>query len=214
MDIKQKIEEILSRLTWQIEHEQGERDLEITSDPWSRTHIIRLPVAGPEWRDIEYLHELAHATLAERHHLLATAFFAIGTEKSDMQAVTNAVRCASDWYADDLLMQWVPDEEAAEILEHAEYGIQFAEAVEIDNDEFSIMALGQSLAQAVKYLKWKRSIVPKIYYPTIDILLSVDPGKPTVQGKRNLINALAALTCRQRVHLAHEDGMDVWRIKK
>ena len=47
MDIKIQITEIKTRLTWRIEHERGTRDLEITSDPWIRTHIIKIPVDGP-----------------------------------------------------------------------------------------------------------------------------------------------------------------------
>lgn len=58
------IAEIAGRLTWRVINEAGERDLEITSDPWSKTHTIKIPRAGADWRDIEYLHELAHATLA------------------------------------------------------------------------------------------------------------------------------------------------------
>jgi len=71
-----------------------------------------------------------------------------------------------------------------------------------------------SLAQAVHYLGDKIHTVPRRYRPVVDILLAADPGKPTVQAKRNLINQLAAITCRHRIHLTQEDGMDVWLIKK
>lgn len=212
MTIEKKIKQVLENLTWRVEHERGDRDLEITSDPWSRTHYIKIPVSGPAWRSIEYLHELAHATLAERHHLISTAYFISGTQKADIQALTNPIRCASDWFADDLLMKWTPEEESAEIHEHADYGFQFSK--EAETDEFARMVLGQSLAQAVKYLGAKIKTIPRIYRPTVDVLLSVDPSLPTVQNKRKLINVLASLTCRQRVHLDREDGMDLWRIKK
>lgn len=212
MTIKSKITEITARLIWRVEHERGDRDLEITSDPWSRTHYIKIPIAGPDWRDIEYLHELAHATLAEKHHLLSTAYFIRGTPPEDYEPLRNPVRIASDWYADHLLMQWAPEEEESEIREHADYGYRFA--AEAETDIKTRYILGICIAQAVKYLGDNLNGVPHIYRPIIDILLAVDPGKPDVKAKRTLINQLAALTCPQRVHLTREDGFDVWRIKK
>jgi hypothetical protein len=212
MDINTKIAEITACLTWPIVYEQGDRDLEITCDPWSRTHTIRMPTAGADWRDIEYLHELAHATLAERHHLLETAYFARGWDRQDLEALTNPVRVASDWFADDLLMQWVPEAESAEILEHAGYGRQYA--ADAEADPMTKYGLGLAMAQAVKYLGESLRDVPSVYRPVVDILLATDPSKPSIEAKRKLINQLAALTCRYRVHLAKEDGVDVWRIKK
>jgi len=212
MNIKNKITEKTSQLAWRVEHEKGDRDLEIISDPWSKIHTIKIPTSGADWRDIEYLHELAHATLAERHHLLSTAYFSQGYDHVDIEALANPIRCASDWFADHLLMQWVPEEEGAEIREHALMAIDVAG---LATDDFMVRySLGLCSAQSVKYLGYCIQSVSAIYRPVVDILLSTDPSKPTVQTKRNLINKLASLTCRQRVHLTREDGMDVWRIKK
>lgn len=209
MDIKTKIKEITAALQWPVTHVQGARDLEITSDPWARTHTIHIPQAGADWRDIEYLHELAHATLAEKHHLLSTAYFAAGWKQQDLDALTNPIRVASDWFADHLLMKWCPAEEAAEIREHADYARGYAE-----RDIIMIWGGALALAQAVKYLGDKPHDIPRRYRRIADILLSVDPAYPGVAAKRDLINRLAALTCNQRVALTMDDGMDVWIIKK
>lgn len=209
MNIKNKITEITKSLGWKIVHKSGDRDIEITSDPWTKTHTIKIPTSGEDWRDIEYLHELAHAVLAERHHLLSTAYFARGSDRVDYEALRNSIRSASDWFADDLLMQWVPDEEKSEIREHANYVRAYA-----GHEQEIIYAGGLFIAQAVHYLGDKVHTIPHRYRPVVDIFLSIDPSKPTVQAKRNLINQLAVLTCRQRVYLTREDGMDVWRIKK
>lgn len=208
MEIKTKIEEVRSRLTWRIEEKFGGSDLEITSDPWSRTHTIRIPTSGSEWRDIEYLHELAHATLAERHHLLSTAFFAPGFTPADISALTNPIRTASDWLADDLLMQWCPDEEADEIREHAGYVLR-----SIDRSLEIVYGGGLFLSQAVRYnLDMRPHDIPRRFRPVANVLLACDPSKPSVDAKQKLINELAALTCRLRVSLSRDDGMDVWRI--
>ena len=209
MNIKTKIDEITGLLKWRLEHEHGHHDLEITSDPWTRTHIIKMPTGGADWRDIEYLHELAHAVLAERHHLLATAYFTRDTHPTDIKPLIDPCRIASDWYADELLVQWAPDEESAQIKEHADLVRQYP-----GTEREMIYGGGLCLAQVVQYLGDKRHAIPRRYRAVADILLGADPGKPTVATKRGLVNALAALTCRQRVHLTHEDGMDVWRCGK
>ena len=218
MDIKAKINEVLAALTWRVEHEKGARDLEITSDPWSRTHTIKMPTAGPDWRDIEYLHELAHATLAERHHLLSTAYFERGIAQSGIDPLINPIRTASDWFADDLLMQWCPHEEAAEIREHAGYILDNLAGFALQGEV--LYGGGLFLAQQVHYrgvslcLYQNRDALSWQFRRVVDILLDFDPSRPTVAEKRNLINRLAGLTCKMRVHITRQDGMDVWRIKK
>jgi hypothetical protein len=134
-----------------------------------------------------------------------------GISDDDIRPLVNPCRCASDWFADDLLMQWCPEDEAAEIREHAEYAIRLAAAAE--EDEEIRLGCGLVLAQAVKYLGMKLHAVPAVYLPVVVILLGVDPGGPTVAVKRFLINGVAALVTRLRVHLINEDGMDVWRIE-
>lgn len=209
MDIKDKIQQVSSRLTWRVEHETGARDLEITSNPWSRTHTIKLPTIGSEWRDIEYLHELAHARLAEHHHLLSTAYFMRGISQEEIAPLINPCRVASDWFADALLMLWCPADESAEIREHAGYAIRYE-----GDDSDMIYGGGLVMAQAVHWLALQREEVPIQYRPVMEVLLSVPPETPSVKAKREIINQLAGLTCLSRVHLTRQEGMDVWRIKK
>lgn len=209
MNIKEKIEQVSSRLAWRVEHKPGAGDIEITSDPWQRTHTIKIPTSGSEWRDIEYLHELAHARLAEHHHLLSTSYFVRGVSQEEITPLVNPIRVASDWFADALLMLWCPDEETAEIREHTGYALRYD-----GDDPDMIYGGGLMLAQACQWLALPIEEVPDRYKPAAEVLLAVDPNIPTVKKKRNLINALAALTCNLRVHIAREDGMDLWRIKK
>lgn len=209
MNIQEKIDQVTSRLKWRIEHETGSGDLEIISDPWQRTHTIRLPSSGSAWRDIEYLHELAHARLAEHHHLLSTAYFVRGVSQEEIAPLVNPCRVASDWFADALLMLWCPYEEAAEIREHAGYALRY------DSDDPDMLyGGGLILAQATRWLALRVEEIPDRYRPVVKILTAVSPDVATVKKKRELINALAALTCPMRVHLAREEGKDVWRIKK
>jgi len=210
MDIKKKIHEVRSALTWSVSQIPGASDLEITSNPWLRAHTITLPTSGVDWRDIEYLHELAHATLAERHHLLSTAYFAGGISQEDISPLINPIRCASDWFADDLLMQWCPEAETQEIREHADYAKMLPEPPDA---EMMYMG-GLMLAQAVAYLDDNKQSVPKHYRKVVTTLLDDFPPVPAVRAKERLINRLASLTVPQRVSVVVEDGMDVWSIRK
>lgn len=209
MNIKSKIIEVTASLTWPVKQITGRRDLEITTDPWERTHTIHMPQAGADWRNIEYLHELAHATLGEKHHLLATAYFAVGWKQKDINMLSNPIRVASDWFADDLLMQWVPEAEKAEIREHAEYARAYTE-----HDIIMLWGGALALAQAVKYLGDKAHNIPRRYRRISDILLTVDPSRPGISAKRDLVNKLAATICPLRVKIIKEDGLDLWTITK
>lgn len=210
MKIENIILDIKNRLTWTIEHDSaGGRNLEITSDPWNRTHTIHMPTKGTDFREIEYLHELSHAVLAERHHLLSTAFFLRGTTSEMFRPLVVPIRVAGDWFADDLLMQWCPKEERAEIEEHAGYMRQ------METPDAELMyGGGLFFAQWVKYCDGKKHDIPKRYRKAAEILLDCDPGRPSVEMKRRLVNSLAALVCDLRLVLAVDDEMDVWRIKR
>lgn len=209
MKIKAKIAEITAALTWQIQHERGDGNMEITSNPWEKSHTIKIPRGGTDWRDIEYLHELAHAVLAEKHHLLSTAYFTRGIDNKIVQSLANPCRVASDWYADDLLMRWFPDETRAEIKEHAGYAIKYTE-----HDKDIFYGGGLFLAQEIYYCGGKIHTIPRRYRPVVDILLACDPSRPGVTAKRDLINNLATLTIKYRVDLVSEEGIEVWKIKK
>ncbi|OGP52441.1 MAG: hypothetical protein A3K30_05475 [Deltaproteobacteria bacterium RBG_13_51_10] len=184
------------------------------SDPWTRTHTIKLPRRN--YREIEYLHELAHAVLAEQHHLLSTAFFERGTSMEAMTPLVGPLRAASDWFADDLLMQWCPEEERAEIKEHAEYVLQITNDLAAGKIEiFYLYGGGLILAQAVKYCDKAIAEIPEMFMPIVEILLSIPPEAPTVAAKRDAVNRLAALTCQQQIELTTEqDGIQVWEIRK
>lgn len=209
MKIKNIILDIKSRLTWAVENEiSSGRNMEITSDPWSRTHIIHIPTQGTDIREIEYLHELAHAVLAERHILLSTAYFLRGTPEEKISKLVSPIRVASDWFADDLLLQWVPDEERAEIQEHIGY------AREITTPDKEIMyGGGLFFAQGVHYCGNKKHDIPRRYRKPADILLAVDPGHPSVSAKQKLVNNLAELTSKLKIALTSEQGAEVWEVK-
>ena len=204
----QIIKQVEAKLRWAVIKKYTPNECEISSDPWAKTHTILLPTQ--EYRDIEYLHELAHAVLAEKHHLLSTAIFAQGIPAASYDTLMNPIRAASDWFADYLLMQWCPAEEMAEIKEHIGYMQTIAEQ---EKGAEAMYVGGLMFAQGVRYLGNNFRRIPAVYRPVAKILLSVDSGKPSVAAKRDLVNGLASLSCRERLILTQGDGKELWKIK-
>lgn len=204
------ISSITATLSWEIVHVQGKYDLEIFSDPWLMKHTIKMPTKGDKIRDIEYLHELAHAVLAERHILLGAAQYNQVLTQEDINALEYPCCVAADWFAEALLMEWAPDETIQEIRETTEYIIKNHDK---DFDQLFYRG-GFVFAQDVYYLKRRLGNVPPQLRPVVITLLSTDPAEQSITAMQNLINKLASLTCRHQVVLEKKDGIDVWEIKK
>lgn len=207
MGIDHTVAMIERKLTWRIKKTFSEGESKIISDPWEKVHTIFIPLHGT--RQIEYLHELGHALLAENHHLLSTAYFESGTPAEKVRGLIWIFRAASDWYADHLLMEWVPKDEAEEIREHLNYVLSSSWY-----NSFILYAGGLILAQGVFYLGVKRATIPPVFYPVVDILINTPPDNPSVMAKMELVNSLARITNSLEVELTTDRGVDVWRIKR
>jgi len=194
-NIKRKIREIERGLKWPVYRTTHNEALDIISDPRARTHTIRFPAqtgnAGP-FRETEILHELAHAYLAERRPVLCVHDYIVhdgsGLTVEEVRPLfSGPVRATADWFADDLLMQWIPREESAEIWEHVEYFRRFlASQAAPDREYFNSFAL--CFAQAVYYLG--ATYVPPAYRGAVDCFLSINPRRPSEQAFSGLLNSL------------------------
>ncbi|MBT8339498.1 MAG: hypothetical protein HKP58_08785 [Desulfatitalea sp.] len=205
-----QILEIRRLLKWKVfEIYAPPRAMEIVSDPWQRSHTIYLPQPDDDWRDIEYLHELAHSYLAETvHPLLGTAYFAKGTPQKWIDRFEWPKRTAADWFADDLLIRWCPDEEREEIAEHVEL---MANAKSF-TDQFLKFGAGLMFAQAVQY-RVAHPPVPREVAPVVEILRGIRPNNPSLRNMRRLINRLATLTtAHQLIVVSEPNNFDVWGI--
>jgi len=222
--LKEKIDWVTGQLKWKTVMILKDRDFEIVSDARKKEHTIFFPSPGDPPRGIEYLHELAHALLAEKHHLLSTAYFEKDTPEKLIKPLIWPIRTASDWFADDLLMEWVPEEEKAEIGEHLDLIL----SSDLDVDLFTLYGGGLIFAQALYYDGCGKERYENenpthcakfsFLWPVVSRLLQNPPKSEsgrsiTVEAKRNLINLLAAVTCKLRVEIITEDsGFDVWRV--
>lgn len=119
-------------------------------------------------------------------------------------------RSAADWFADALLHEWVPEENAAEIIEHMNL-VLGAPLVELQKP-FLLYGAGLFCAQAI-YWKLARPKLQPVIQEVADVFLRFKPENPTVARMRALINELAALTIPYRLVLAEDQGLEVWCIE-
>ena len=214
-DLNEIIKGVRDGLAWPVKHEEHDQpDLIITSDPYARTHTVSFPrVRRSEVRTIEYLHELAHAHLAEKvHHLLSTAYFRHGTPDEQIYDFIWPQRTAADWYADALLMKWCRKEGTAEILEHLQYVLR---PINLAPEEMKFITFGGGLicAQAA-YWRLRSFTIPSMYRPVARILRDFDPYDVTLLSMETLVNTLAGLVTNRRIRLTSDDETDVgiWEI--
>lgn len=188
------IDKVLSKLSWPVYHAHHNRWMEIVSDNTTQIHTIYMDNGSDKpLRAIEYLHELGHAYLAERNSI-----FCVHRFRSDdcdinsiMPMLSNPVKSTSDWFVVDLLYQWCPDEEKAEIAEHVEYIRQIAASIKKYSPDAYIAAF--LVAQGVYYLKHRRNITALANInELVAYFLSVPPAKPTTGNFSILFNALLA----------------------
>lgn len=209
--IKKLIKKTRHRLTWRVAEIRGAGvdTLMITSDYQCRTHTIHVP--DHNVRDIEYLHELAHATLCETvHPMFSTQYFMLGTDQRYIELITPAAQAASDWFADAWLLQVAPDEERAEIDEHRRLVCRLLQEKGAGDAEM-LYGAALMIAQGIKYCGSKIRCDGQLEQ-AVNAFLAVDPACPSVKILGEVLNSLLHILYSFDVSLMCEDGLDVWRV--
>ena len=208
--IKKLIKKHRHRLTWPVTVVTGPEvgTLEIMSDHAAKTHTIYIP--DNNVRDIEYLHEIGHATLCERvHPMFSTPQFAT-TDPAVLNEIAPATRAASDWFVDHWLITLAPGEERHEIEEHARGIARVLKHQRRGDPELLCMA-ALMFAQAIKYCGWQLSLGGDIER-AVNALFAVEPSRPSIDRLTATINGLLACYSRYRVELFTDGSGTCWRI--
>ncbi|MHC1697766.1 MAG: hypothetical protein AB9919_06860 [Geobacteraceae bacterium] len=213
--LKNLINRTRSSLRWRIIEQTHDQDtIEIVSDRTECTHTILTPTnPSPQnpLRDIEYLHELAHATLCETvHPVFSTHYFAAGTPAEGIRTLTPIMRAASDWFADQWLIEHCPELERVEIEEHYELAMSALQQATGPVEAEVLYGTALMLAQGIKYLGKPDNTGGQLR-EVVGAFLLVRPEKPTDKKMETLINRLSAPHSDLRVVLLN-DG--VWKTER
>lgn len=207
-----KIQDVLDKLDWRVVNALHDLDcLQIKSDPWNKTHFIYVP-REREALEYEYLNVLAHAFMAERHHLLCTPYFSKGTKRKDVERLGPAVRIASEWLAESLIAEWCPIQFNGILLQVIDPDDQYCLSKGCEDEPLD-EPMWYALRSRMGRLYQGRNI-PEHCRKAVAVFLAAEPAGASVETMRDLINGLAALYCGLRVEEIEEDGFDVWRIKQ
>lgn len=208
--IKKLIKRTRHRLAWPVREIVSGDTLMITSDHQARHHLITIPVSGG-LRDMEYLHELAHATLCETiHPMFSTQYFKRGTDPAHIALITPASQTASDWFADAWLMQVAPVEELAEIEEHFALICRGLQRDPSGTPEH-LFGSAMIIAQALKYGGAEISC-GGVLRQAVETFLAVDPAPPTVSALAALVSGLLSILYPYRVRLVQDDDLAAWEV--
>ncbi len=212
--LKSLIKKTQAALQWPVSVVYKGDSLEIRSDHHDRGHTITWPTdlkAAGEVRDIEYLHELAHATLCETVHPLFSTICFEGVNEHTLDVVTPCFRATSDWFADAWLMKVAPDYEGPDIDDHLVIVLKSLQDKQSGSMEF-LYGASLIIAQGI-YYRNARLPLGGTLKQAVDAFLSVPPEKPTIQKYAKLVNLLlvplqlrAKLTVDQSAWLISEIG--------
>jgi len=210
--IKKLIKKVRHRLDWPVTEVYGHniKELNIHSYPHEKRHVINIP--DHDVRDIEFLHELGHATLCETVHPMFSGSLFEFNDPDLLQLFTPAIQAANDWFIDDWLHKLAPKETEKEIVEH--YNMVRRRLKQDKNADQTILCMAAFLiAQASRYCGITAK-VEGILAEAVRVISSVDPAPPTLDKLCLVFNGLAALyTAYQVEPVVAEDGLTVWRLK-
>lgn len=208
------IKKVQSNLKWPtLERDSELPVIRIVSDIKSHSHLIFMPEKlHNKSSDLDYLHELGHATLCELvHPVFATnGQFAPLVNKKQFLPLLPSLSAASDWFVCHWQHKLIPEEmhklieENIPVVEEV-LGMPDLPPVEIILDASLI------IAQAVYYMD-EPIECDGVLKNLVDAFLSVSPKHPSAENCVHLVNLLMATYTVQRARLIPDDGVSVWSI--
>ena len=208
--LKALIKKTQAALRWPVVVVTSGDTLMITSTARPPQHIVTMPAdlkSAGQVRDIEYLHELAHATLCETVHPI----FSTNTIEADAETislVSPAFRACSDWFADAWLMKVAPNGELSEIDEHLELVMRYLQGDQAGGYE-TLCGAALIIAQAVKYRGDSFRLGGQLQ-AAVNAFISTPCERPSVEKYVQLVNGLLA---QIKMSATLSEDQETWRIQ-
>ncbi len=210
-----KARTIRDLLTWPVEEETCARGSSVTTDPFRKSHTLKIKKRGEPRIYLE--HECAHAYLAETvHPLFSTPWFLPGTPETLIKDVEFAFRAATDWYADDLVAAAFAEEFGRRLRETFRRQLEaIGEDDRLLEAPTEILSYSLSLAQTEKYRIQVGATPPPSSSLIVwlrDAFLSRDPGSPSIRDLRGLLNDLLYPLKNTDVAVYRRKKVDLWSV--
>jgi hypothetical protein len=214
-DLQKSIKRVRNELTWPVSEKDNEQPVvRILSNPKIKSHVILIPDPEKnEGTDLDFLHELGHATLCEKIHPVFSGnsyFSAPEDNKRLFLMVIPALNVATDWFIGDWLIGIAPEQMRAHLqatLKSAEEILQHEKLPPVD----IILDASLVIAQAIHYLK-EPIDCGGVLQTAVDAFLSTPPDKPSYEACCTLVNTLMSTYTEQRARQIFDGEFDVWEV--
>ena len=214
--LRHLIDDARASLKWPVNEVIGHGYFEIHTDPHKKDHTISWPQPnspGGVPRDIEVLHELLHAQMAETiHPQFGSAYFKRGTPDELVAMCELPYRAACDWFVDARLYELCPEIEGREIREHLDMTLEAIQSGRFQHDINTFYFAALIISQAMYHLR-ETIRTAGMLKKTINAFLSIPPENPTLAKLEALTNKLLKIH-NISVELIEDGGIEVWQIHK
>jgi len=213
-NLKSLIKKVRNQLDWPLLEQSHESPvIRIVSYPRSKSHVILKPdKLHNRSSDLDYLHELGHATFCEKIHPVfsATSQFAPQDNRRDYLVVIPALNTACDWFIGHWQLEVAPQAARKQLQESLPLAEEVLGEPRIPPVEI-VLDASLLIAQAIHYLD-EPIDCGGVLKVAVDAFLSVPPEKPTAENCVLLVNRLMATYTDQRARLLHDGEFHVWEV--
>lgn len=206
--------ELTGRFAWPIEEEYMREAFEVVSDPARKKHVVFWPressgLTPPFGR---YLHELAHALLAERSHpQFSRPCFVSGTDAATRNTYLPLFDAALDWFVQGVLMDVAPAQQGDDI------DARFRQTAGILRQGGALPSLefvvdsGLALA-SFRHWRGMETDTPGKLGQVVEAFARTDPAKASLFSLHGLVRTLMGVFGMHTASLVHDRGFERWRM--
>jgi len=212
--LKGLIKRVRGDLAWPVIEQPHELSaIRVVSYPRTESHVVLFPdKQHQKSTDLDYLHELGHATLCERVHPVfsASSHFASRESVHHFLMLVPALNAALDWYICSWQMGLSPQLTRKQIRQ----GLKTAEEVlglaELPPLEIILDAAGV-IAQNIHFLE-EPIECDGVLQTAVDAFLAMPPEQPSAESCVLLVNRLMATYTHYRTRLLQEGKLFTWEV--
>jgi len=211
---KSLIKLALKNLTWAYVDKPHDMPLiRIASSPQTKSHVIYMPdKLHNKSSDLDYLHELGHATFCERVHPIfaANILYAPLENKREFVKVIPALNSACDWFVGHWQIELSPDSSLKLLKRTLKTAEKILTEPTLPPLEIILYA-ALLIAQGIRYLD-EPIDCGGVLKVAVDAFLSIPPDKPSLDNCVLLINKLLATYTEQRVRFINTGDASSWEL--
>jgi hypothetical protein len=210
--LKSLIKTALKNLTWAyVDRPHDIPVIRIASNPVTQSHVIYMPdQLHNKSSDLDYLHELGHATFCERVHPIfaANTLYSPLQNKREFVKVIPALNTACDWFVGHWQIELSPNSSLKLLKKTLKTAEKILAEPTLPPLEIILYA-ALLIAQAIRYLD-EPVDCGGVLKVVVDAFLSIPPDEPSLDNCVLLTNKLLATYTDQRVRFVDAGDASSW----